>query len=127
MIVCDTDIMVDILRGHPDALSWLRANSCETIAIPGLVVMELLQGCRNKTEQNLLNKTLKGYRLLWPSHEACDYALKFFSSHHLSQGIGIIDALIAETAVEANSYLHTFNQKHYLPHPKLQTIQPYQR
>ncbi len=60
MIVCDTDIMVDILRGHLGALSWLDANFSKTIAIPGLVVMELLQGCRNKTEQNLLNKTLKG-------------------------------------------------------------------
>ena len=127
MIICDTDIMVDVLRGHSGAVAWLGANAGEVITIPGLVVMELLQGCRNKTEQNLVNKTLKGYQLLWPSHEACFNALRNFSSHHLSHGIGIIDALIAEIAVEAGSPLHTFNQKHYLPHPRLRTIQPYQR
>ena len=127
MIICDTDIMVDILRGHAGALAWLGANSHETIAIPGLVVMELVQGCRNKVEQNLVNKTLKGYHVLWPSHEACNHALRFFSAQHLSHGIGIIDALIAETAVEADAPLHTFNQKHYLPHMRLRTIQPYQR
>lgn len=127
MIICDTDIMVDVLRGNPGAISWLGANSRETIALPGLVVMELLQGCRNKAEQNLVNKTLKTYHLLWPSREACDRALRHFASHHLSHGIGIIDALIAETAVEADAPLCTFNQKHYLPHPKLKTIQPYPR
>jgi predicted nucleic acid-binding protein len=125
MIICDTDIMVDVLRGHPGAIVWLGDNASETIAIPGLVVMELLQGCRNKAEQNLVYKTLKGFKLIWPSLDACDRVLKLFSSQHLSHGIGIIDALIAEITVEANTPLHTFNQKHYLPHPRLRTIQPY--
>lgn len=127
MIICDTDIMVDVLRGHPGAISWLDASSLETICLPGLVVMELLQGCRNRAEQNLVNKTLKSYQILWPSREACNLALKHFASHHLSHGIGIIDALIAEIAVGAGAPLFTFNQKHYLPHPKLKTIQPYLR
>jgi len=127
MIICDTDVMVDVLRGQPAALVWLASVHGETVALPGIVMMELIQGCRSKSEQQRMQKALKDYQLLWPSHEACDHALKHFSTHYLSHGIGILDAIIAEIAVESGFPLHTFNQKHYLPHPLLQTIQPYAR
>ena len=127
MILCDTDVMVDILRGQAVALAWLASISTETIALPGIVMMELIQGCRTKAEQQRMQKSLKDYPLLWPSQEACNRALKRFASHYPSHGIGILDAIIAEIAVEAGFPLYTFNQKHYLPHPLLQTIQPYVR
>jgi hypothetical protein len=75
VIICDTDVMVDILRGQPAALAWLAANSAETIALPGIVMMELIQGCRTKTEQQKMQKSLKSLPLLWPSHDACNLAL----------------------------------------------------
>jgi tRNA(fMet)-specific endonuclease VapC len=127
MIICDTDVIVDILRGQTAALVWLASVSKETVAMPGIVLMELVQGCRTKSEQHRMQKALKDYPLLWPSHEACNQALKHFSAHYLSHGIGILDAIIAEIAVEAGFPLYTFNQKHYLPHSQLQTIQPYAR
>lgn len=127
MIICDTDVMVDILRGKEPALAWLSSVSDEIIALPGIVMMEIIQGCRTKSEQQQIQKTLKNYPLLWPSQEAFIHALKHFSSHYLSHGVGILDAIIAEIAVEAGFPLQTFNQKHYLPHPKLRTIQPYTR
>jgi predicted nucleic acid-binding protein len=127
MIICDTDVMVDILRGKAPALAWLSSVSDEIIALPGIVMMELIQGCRTKSEQQRVQKALKDYLLLWPSLDASQNALKHFSAHYLSHGVGILDAIIAEIAVETGFPLHTFNQKHYLPHPKLRTIQPYTR
>lgn len=127
MIICDTDVMIDILRGYPAALAWLDANKAETIALPGIVMMELIQGCHTKSEQQKMMRQLKEFPLLWPSNIACNQALKHFSANYSSHGIGILDAIIAEIAVEAGFPLHTFNQKHYLPHPTLQTIQPYSR
>jgi predicted nucleic acid-binding protein len=47
----DTDIMIDILRGHPPAIQWLASLGDEEIILPGYVVMELIQGCGNKAEQ----------------------------------------------------------------------------
>ncbi|MEI6209223.1 MAG: PIN domain-containing protein [Desulfuromonadales bacterium] len=127
MIICDTDVIVDILRGQPVALAWLASVREETVSLPGIVLMELIQGCRTKSEQQRMQKALKDYPLLWPSREACNKALKHFSAHYLSHGIGILDAIIAEITVEAGFPLYTFNQKHYLPHPQLQIIQPYTR
>jgi len=43
MILLDTDVMVDILRGYEPAKEWLA--SVEEIGVPGLVAMELIQGC----------------------------------------------------------------------------------
>ena len=89
--------------------------------------MELLQGCRNKTEQQKIEKELTAYEVIWPSAEICDTALAVFARHHLRYKIGILDALIGQIAVSLNLPLHTFNQKHYTAIPNLQTVQPYQK
>ena len=54
MILVDTDIMVDIMRQHSPAVAWLDSLGTEVVGIPGLVAMELLQGCRNREEQQQL-------------------------------------------------------------------------
>jgi predicted nucleic acid-binding protein len=40
MILLDTDVMVDILRGNESAKVWLQ--SIDEIGMPGLVAMELI-------------------------------------------------------------------------------------
>ena len=125
MILLDTDIMVDILRGYEPAKEWLK--SAQEIGIPGLVAMELLQGCKSTKEQRQLEKALSGYQLYWPDENDCNSALASFSAHHLSDNIGLLDALIAETAIGANAELATFNVKHYRVLKGLQSVQPYER
>jgi hypothetical protein len=58
MILLDTDVMVDILRGHEPAVNWLRAAAGQEVGLPGLVVMELVQGCQGAREQRKLEKRL---------------------------------------------------------------------
>ncbi len=125
MILLDTDVMVDILRGYETAKQWLR--STQEIGVPGLVAMELIQGCQNAKEQKQLEKALSIYQLYWPDENDCDRALASFSSHHLSDNIGLLDALIAETAIGANAELATFNVKHYRVLKGLRSVQPYER
>ena len=125
MILFDTDVMVDILRGHEPAKEWLA--SVGEIGVPGLVAMELIQGCQNAREQRELEKKLSEYLLYWPSLDDCNRAMKSFSSHHLSDNIGLLDALIAETAIGINAELATFNVKHYRVIKGLQSLQPYTR
>lgn len=125
MILLDTDVMVDVLRGYEPAKEWLEL--AQEIGVPGLVAMELIQGCQNAKEQKLLEKALSEYQLYWPDEDHCNLALARFSSHHLSHNIGLLDALIAETAIGANAELATFNIKHYRVFRGLQSIQPYER
>ncbi len=125
MIFLDTDVMVDILRKYPPAVEWLDSLGPEEIGIPGVVAMELLQGCRNRAEQQKVERTLDPQRLFWPDQVDCERAYEDFAAYHLSHQVGILDALIAETAAGSAVQLATFNVKHYDVVRRLQTIQPY--
>jgi predicted nucleic acid-binding protein len=50
-MLMDTDVMVDIHRGFPPAVAWLGSLRTAPVALPGLVAMELLQGCLNAADQ----------------------------------------------------------------------------
>ena len=125
MILLDTDVMIDLLRQYPPAVAWLDSLGEEEIILPGFVVMELIQGCGSKAEQKKLERELSPHGVIWPSPEACDRALAVFAEYHLSHGVGILDVLIGQTAVEWGLPLCTFNEKHYAVIPGLQTVQPY--
>ena len=64
-----------------------------------------------------------GLQVFWPSSTFCDSALAAFSQLHLSHNLGLLDALIAFTAVELNEPLRTFNKKHYAAIATLKTVQ----
>jgi hypothetical protein len=119
--------MIDILRQYLPAVAWLVSLGEEEIALPGFVVMELVQGCRNKGEQEKVERELKTYTIVWPSPTTCSEALSVFANYYLSHGLGILDTLIGQIAVTLNLPLHTFNQKHYAAVPGLETVQPYNK
>jgi predicted nucleic acid-binding protein len=127
MILLDTDVMIDLLRKYPPAVVWLNSLGEEEIILPGFVVMELIQGCRNKAEQEKVERDLGVYGVAWPLPEACDEALSVFARYHLSHGLGVLDTLIGQMAVALNLPLYTFNQKHYAAIPDLKTVQPYKK
>jgi predicted nucleic acid-binding protein len=58
--------MIDLLRQHPPAVTWLDSLGEEEIILSGFVVMELLQGCSNKTEQAKVEQVLTGFEIVWP-------------------------------------------------------------
>lgn len=126
MLLLDTDILVDVLRRYPPAIAWLDLQT-DQVAVPGYVAMELFQGCRNKHEQERVQKVLGDFVILWLPPDACDQALSIFAGASLSHNLGILDALIGQLAVSLNLALHTFNDKHYAAIPDLRTAQPYAR
>jgi len=99
MILLDTDVMVDLLRQYPPAVAWLDSLGEEEIVLPGFVVMELIQGCRTRAEQEKVERELGAYSVAWPSPGTCDEALSVFARYRLSHGLGILDALIGQMAV----------------------------
>ena len=127
MIIMDTDIIVDFLRHYPHAIRWLKSFGDEEIALPGYVVMELIQGCNNNTDLKKLEKFIENFEVIWPSSETCDNALKIFIKFNMSHNLGLLDALIGQTALSLDLPIHTFNRKHYEVIPDLLTIQPYQK
>ncbi len=124
MRLLDTDVMIDILRGYLPAVNWL-AGLTEVPGLPGFVVMELISGCHNKIEAKKLQKYLNLFQIYWPTENDCNRALDAFVKYKLSNGLGIMDALIGECAVGLGATLCTFNLKHFRVIPSLKTEQPY--
>jgi predicted nucleic acid-binding protein len=122
----DSDIVVDLLRGHPPAVAWF-SGLLELPTIPGFVVMEVIQGCRNQAEVQAVERLVRPLRVVWPEEAECEHALLDFKALYLSHGLGILDALIAACAVGRGATLCTFNVKHYRMVPGLLTEQPYPR
>ena len=124
-MLLDTDVLVDVLRGYPPAISWLASLGAESITLPGLVAMEVLQGCRNLQEQNKIEAFLRQYPLAWPTAKDCENAYRDFAAYRLSHSVGIMDSLIAHTAIGTQNTLATFNVKHFIAFSNLETLQPY--
>lgn len=126
-VYLDTDVLVDCLRGMPSALEWLTNNASEAFQVPGIVAMELLVGCRDRTDLVRTRRFLDALDVVWP--EASEFALAFelLADHHLSSSLGIPDCLIEAMALSRSSRLHTFNLRHYGVVQGLNVESPYTR
>jgi predicted nucleic acid-binding protein len=123
-LVLDSDVLVDFLGGFPPAVAWLTGYTAP-IGVPGLVALQLLQGCRNLAEQQQVERELQRFTIYWPTMADCQRAYRDFSAYHLSDGLEILDVLSCHTALGLNEPLATFHAKHYGVIGGLQTVQPY--
>lgn len=126
METVDTDVLIDVRRGHPPAVAWF-AGLTAFPAVPGLVVTELIQDARNAREIRRALKLIAPLPVIWPTAADCARALADFTAYHLSHSLGLLDALIASCAVGASATLNTFNEKHYRVVPGPVTARPYTR
>jgi len=126
MLLLDTDVLIDVQRGHLPALDWL-ASLDELPSVPGLVVMELIQDARNTQQMRQALKMVSPLPVVWPTRADCDRALSDFTAYRLSHRLGLLDSLIAACAIGLSADLCTFNLKHYQIVPGLTTTQPYPR
>ncbi len=75
--------------------------------------MELIIGCRNKTELKDLEKFLNRYQMLKVTDQISDRVVDLLEQYFLSQGLLIADELIAATALAYNEGLITKNQRDF--------------
>ena len=127
MVLLDTDVLVDCLRGIPQAKAWLEQASTEVLGIPGVVAMELLIGCRNRAEIEKLQKFLSAFSNVWPDAAEFAQAYELLAGHRLTSGLGIPDCLIAAMSLIRKARLYTFNLKHFQVISGIDVQEPYSR
>lgn len=127
MVVLDTDVLIDVLRKLTAARTWLERRPNEEFVIPGFVAVELVQGCRDKIEQDRVHRLVSRYGVVWPSEKICKMAFQLYIEHFLGHNLDFPDAVIGQTAVELGAPLCTFNEKHYRVIPGIKTVRPYER
>ncbi len=124
MRLIDTDVLIDVQRGHRPAVEWF-ATLAELPHAVGLVLMELYQSARNRQDAEAVERLVRPLSVVWPTAADFRWALAEFPRLRLSHNIGLLDMLIAATAVGLDVPLLTFNAKHYRAVPRLQVQQPY--
>lgn len=128
MILIDSDVAVDILRGYPPAIDWFDSlTGTENLIVSGYTAVELLAGTSNLTEQRKVQRWLDRFGVAWLSQSGCADALRLFGTFHLRHNAGLFDVFIGQTALEYDIPLQTFNMKLYRFIPRIRLEQPYQR
>lgn len=131
--VVDTDILIDAAMKIDQAVDCLDRIERETVlAISAITQMELLVGCRNKTELRKTGRFIQRFRVIRLNENISDKAVELINQYRLSHGLAIPDAIIAATAIDLDEKFITKNQRDYrfittlqlLPYPFFPDISP---
>jgi len=121
VILVDSDVLIQHLRGDPHATEWLRAAyRADPIAVSVISVVELAGGMRSAERREVWG--LLAITRVLPATEAiarrAGELMRTYRRSH--QGIGLGDYLIAATAIEHGCDLATLNTRHFPMFPDLQ-------
>ncbi len=123
IILVDTDVVVDFLRGYNKAVIYLKKHLHE-IALSSIAVAELFAGVKDD-EKEKLDEFISLFPVFPITIEIAKAGGMLKRDYHRSHGVGLADALMAATALVHNAELKTLNTKHYPMFKKL--IPPYKK
>ena len=110
----DTDILIDLAAENVQAVSCVqRLEQQSSLCISSITEMELIVGCRNKTELKNTDRLLERFRMIPLNEQASVTAVALIRKYRLSHGLLIADALIAATAIALDCDFITKNQRDY--------------
>jgi predicted nucleic acid-binding protein len=122
----DTDVWIDYLRGHPQAVKFVAALP-ERAWISAVSVAELHAGVREGAEREALAQLISSLEVADLTSEIATRGGLLRRDYGRSHGVGLNDALIAATALEHDLQLLTLNVKHYPALDKQQVRRAYSK
>lgn len=115
MILLDSTVLIDLTRENEEAINFIdtvRKSNHET-AISIISSMELIIGCRNKSEIGNTLKFLREYSIIDISVPISRKSYQLIIQYSKSHGLVIPDAFIAATALYEGLTLVTSNVRHF--------------
>ncbi len=121
----DSDVLIDVLRQVPQAITVLDVVRRQTLlAVSVIVRLEIVVGSANREALQRTERLLKQTRVVQLSEEISELADKLVTQFYLSRSLLIADALIAATAMVHDAPLLTKNQRDFRFIPGLKLL-PY--
>lgn len=117
-LLLDTDVLVDYLRGQPQAVTFI-SKTRRRLCVSVLTVAELHVGVREGAERRVLDDFLGLMDVVPVSSEIARQGGLWRRDFGKSHGTGLVDALIAASADIGGYTLATLNEKHF---PMLEAV-----
>jgi len=121
----DTNILIDYLKGKPEAASLLDRclEERQVLACSLITKVELLSGAR-PGEEKVLGDFLEAFDRIGLDDSIAEEAGRYMSLYRKSHGINTADAIIAASALAREAVLYTLNDRHF-PMNDIKVIKPY--
>ena len=120
MYLLDTNILIDLLKSKPEAISLTTRVPKGKASISVISVHELYRGAREK-EIPALQQLISKFDILELDAATSKLSGELAKQFQPSHGIDALDCMIAATAVVHDLQLITLNLKHFRPiFPKLE-------
>jgi predicted nucleic acid-binding protein len=119
MILCDTNIFIEIYRGNETIIDIFKNIGQQNIAISDVSCAELFFGARNKIELKAIRNDIDSLIVLPIQSGISLLSVNLVEKHSLSHKLSLPDALIAATALYHNISLYTLNTKDFKFIPKI--------
>ncbi|AHE97674.1 type II toxin-antitoxin system VapC family toxin [Thioalkalivibrio paradoxus] len=123
-LLLDTDVLIDYLRGVPEAVTYLESRK-EVFLISAVTVGELYAGVREGRERKALDAFMGAFEIVVLDASLAERGGLLRRDYGKSHGTGLADALIAASAERQEAVLVTLNRKHF---PMLrEVLVPYEK
>ncbi len=111
-LLIDTDVLIDYLRGVPQAINYLETRA-DSLVLSAVSVAELYAGVREGTEREALAAFVAAFEVVPVDQAIAKRGGLLRRDYGKSHGTGLADALIAATAELQRATLVTQNRKHF--------------
>jgi predicted nucleic acid-binding protein len=111
-LLLDTDVLVEYLRGRPEAIEYLEGLESD-LFVSVVSVAELFSSVKGDQEERSLEQFLLAFTALPVTEGVARLGGLYRRDFRPSHGTGLADALIAATAEENGVDLVTLNRRHF--------------
>jgi tRNA(fMet)-specific endonuclease VapC len=113
LVLCDTNIVIELLKNNPTIVERLNSIGEERISISMVTAAELIFGALNKTELSKINKLIALTSVFQINETISSISLELLNKYTLSHHLTLPDSIIAATAIFFEIPLFTLNTKDF--------------
>ena len=113
VILCDTNILIDLSKRNPDVIRELQAIGTANVVVSAISAGEFIFGALNKADLAKIIKALQAITVVPVDEAISRKGVELVTQYALSHTLAVPDAFIAATALVYNYPLYTLNRKDF--------------
>ncbi len=113
MILCDSDVIVELWRNNPGVVELIKQLGEENLYINAIIKAEIQNKAVDKRDLRHINQRLENFPLIMLDDDISEKFNDLFEKYLLSHRPAVPDMLVAATALSYDISLFTLNIDHF--------------